>query len=594
MHRHTKYIQKAKVLLRVLRLTLPYRSSIALLFVVMLLGTCLGLIGPYMSKLFIDVVFKPNTLTGAFDHAALLGVGVGILFGAQAIQQLAAFFRTRFSARLGNVMLHNLRSEMFGKLQALSLSFFDKQQTGALMSRVNQDTAELQRFMVDFCPVTLESTLMLAGSAVFLLLFNWQLTVIVAAPLAVISLFLRKIYWKIGTFFREYYERRSQLSARVGDALSGIRVVKIFGAEELETAKFNAISGAYRDAGITLARQTSVFSPAFSLVLILASCVVWFAGGELVLLKKMTLGSIIAFLGYLAMFYRPIMTLGQLLGGVAGPLSAAQRVFEIIDTKPEIREAQAPIAVTGLSGAIELRDVCFAYGEKQVLNGCCCRIEPGSMNAFVGRSGAGKSTVANVLCRLYDVSSGAVLIDGIDIRKLRIGDIRTHIGMVSQETFLFNATIVENIAYAKPSAGREEIIAVAKIACAHEFIVDKPQGYDTLVGERGVALSGGEKQRVAVARALLMRPAVLILDEATAAVDTVTENAVLSSLMHSGRVQTLICIAHRLASPRQFTRLFVMDHGKIIETGTHDQLLAAKGSYHELCLHKEIFSGSVT
>jgi ATP-binding cassette subfamily B protein len=498
------------------------------------------------------------------------------------LQQLVGVFRTRLSAVLGNSMLYDLRASMYEKLQGLSLSFFDKQQTGALVARVNQDTAELQRFMADFFPVTLESLLLLIGAGIFLFIFNWQLTLMITLPLMASVLFLKKMFKRMGAYYRNYFERRSRLSAQVNEGISGIRVVKVFGQETTEIAKFNEKSNAYREAGIELVRQTSLYSPAFSIIIILASSAVWMAGGELVLLKKMTLGSIIAFLGYLAMFYRPVMTLGQLVGTVASSLSAAQRVFEIFDARPEVVDAHDARSVIAMKGKIELRDVSVAYGGVLAVSACNCVIEPGSRVAFVGKSGAGKSTIANAICRLYDVSGGAVLIDDSDIRTIKIEDVRRRIGLIPQETFLFDGPIYDNIAYAKPTASKDEVIAAAKIAGAHDFITAKPGGYDALAGERGVMLSGGEKQRIAIARAVLHDPAILVLDEATSAVDTVTENEVLAALDRLPGARTVICIAHRLSVPERYEKVFVMDRGSIAETGTHAQLMAKKGLYYEM------------
>ncbi len=582
-----RYIQKAKLAARVFLVVVPYRKSLVVLFLFMITGTCFGLVGPYMSKLFIDVVFRPDPSTGAYEHAGMLVAAVGVMFGAQALQQLLTVFRTRFSSTLGNSMLYDIRATLYEKLQGLSLSFFDKQQTGALISRVNQDTAELQRFMVDFFPVTLESLLLFTGASIFLLVFNWQLTVVVVLPLLASALLLKKLLRKMGALYRDYFERRSKLSAQASDAILGIRVVKVFGQEAREIAAFNEKSGLYRDAGINLGRQASIYSPAFSFFIILASSGVWMAGGEMVLLKKMTLGSIIAFLGYLAMVYRPVMTLGQLLGTVAGSLSAAQRVFEIIDAVPEVVESRGARNLPSVKGKIEFRDVSFGYDGRPVLKGCSFVIEPGQRAALVGKSGSGKSTVASVLCRLYEVGEAAVFIDDVDIRAIRLSDLRRHVGMVPQDAFLFDGTIFDNIAYPKPGASKEEVVGAARAALAHDFIMAKPDGYDTVVGERGVMLSGGEKQRIALARALVHDPAILVLDEATSAVDTATESAVLSAIERLPRISTVMCIAHRLLWPESYGKLLVMDDGSIVETGTHAQLMAQKGVYYSLYTQQE-------
>jgi ATP-binding cassette subfamily B protein len=585
MKTRQQYIQKAKTALRIAAMMRPYRPSLFMLLLLMVSGTCFGLVGPYMSKLFIDVVFRPDPSTGQFKHAGMLIIAVGIMFGAQAIQQLIAVIRTQFSATLGNKMLYDIRSFLYEKLLGLSLSFFNRQQTGALVSKVNQDTAELQRFMVDFFPITVESLLMLAGAGIFLFLFNWQLTVVAVLPIMTGLVILKKLYPTLERFFRDYFERRSQLSAKVSDTVSGIRIVKAYGQEKREIAAFGAASGAYRDAGIILSRRTSIYFQAFSFFIILISSTVWLAGGELVLLHKMTLGSVIAFLGYLAMVYSPVMSMGQLLGNVAASLSAAQRIFEIADSRPEVVEAPDCRTLMSNNAKIEFVDVSFAYETRPVVSSGNFVIEPGRRVAFVGRSGAGKSTVAHLMCRLHDVSKGTVFIDGMDIRTIKIADLRRHFGLIPQDTFLFDGTIFDNITYTKPGASREEVVSAAKIACAHDFIVAKPQGYDTLVGERGVLLSSGEKQRIAIARAIVHNPSVLIFDEATSSVDTYTEHAILSAIAQRAPRKTFICIAHRLLLPDQYDTIFVMENGSVVESGNHEGLMAKKGVYYNLFVH---------
>jgi ATP-binding cassette, subfamily B, bacterial len=581
-----RYLKKARTALRVMSVIAPYRTSLIILFLLMLTGAAAGLVGPYVGKVLIDVVFKPNSATGRYEHGAMLLLCVAIIFSAQIVQQLFILLRARFSGKLGNAMLYDVRALMFQKLMDLSLSFFNRQQTGALVSKVSQDSAELQRFMADFFPVTAESLLMLMGAGFFLFLFNWRLTLIVVVPLIAGAFFLKKLSKNISASYRNFFERRAELSARTNDSIAGIRLVKMFGNETREAAVFDSVNKSLCESGIALTRQTSVFSPLFSFFVVLVSSTVWLAGGEMVLMKKMSLGAIIAFLGYLAMFYRPLMILGQVVGSLASSLSAAQRVFEIIDAHPEVTEAPDALALPRIKGPIEFRGVSFSFGEAECISKCSFLIHSGQRVAFVGKSGAGKSTMANVLCRLYDVTEGAVLIDTHDIRSIKIADIRRSMSMIQQDTFLFNISIFDNIAYAKSGATREEVEACAKASCAHDFILAKPNGYGTVIGERGVLLSGGEKQRIAIARALLHDPSVLILDEATSAMDLVTENLVLSALENSPRKRTIIYIAHRPQSPERFDMIFVMDKGKIVESGTHGDLMEKKGLYCLLLSHE--------
>jgi ATP-binding cassette subfamily B protein len=583
-----RYIEKARMLVRVLQFVRPYKKTVLVLFLCMIAGTCFGLIGPYVSKLFIDVIFKADPSSGLYENARWLLWAIGLLLAAGTAQVVLSGVQQRLSGILGYTMVHDVRAAMYEKLQFLSLSFYDKHQTGSLIARVNQDTAELQRLMVDFFPVTLESLFLLAGVGAFLFALSWQLTCITIMPLCVVLALLKKVFPRLTVYFNRYFHRRSLMSALVNDALSGIRVVKAFGRETAEAARFSAHSALFRDSGIALTKKWSVYYPAFSFFMMLGAVLVWLAGGEFVLAKKMTLGSVVAFAGYLAMFYGPAVALGQMVGTVANALSAAERIFEIIDAVPDVVEALDAVALPVMKGSLELRDVGFGYEKtRPVIRSLSMAIGPGQRVAFVGKSGAGKSTLAHLLCRLYDVDKGAVLIDGVDVRKIKRADLRRHIGVVLQETFLFNGTIYDNIAYAKSAASKDEVIGAAIAANAHEFIIEKPDAYDTQVGERGDRLSGGEKQRIALARALLHDPAILILDEATSSVDTHTENKIKSALDNLAHKKTVIGIAHRLSTLENYDKLFVIDNGEIVEAGTHEELMARKGHFYGLVVGQE-------
>ncbi len=570
-------------LMRILQFAMAYKGTLVLILLTMLAATMFGLITPYMSKLFIDVILKPDPVTHQFINAHWLLPASLALFAAYALQLFLGGIQERFSGILGYQTVADVRKRIYEKLQELSLAFFDKHQTGALLARVNQDTQEMQRLLVDFIPITIESILMFFGIGIFLFILSWQLTLFVLIPIACIVIFAKLVIPKFWVFMHRYFHRRSKLSAIVADSLSGIRVIKAFGQEKMETDKFQRYSLRYRDSGIELAKRWSFFHPVFHLLIMSGMVIVWLVGGYLVFQGKMTLGSVVAYSGYLMMFYRPVFMLTRMLDLITNAVSASERVFDVIDTEPLIKESPDAVGLPNLQGGMEFRNASFGYDKyKPVIKNISLTIRPHEMIGLVGRSGAGKSTLINLICRLYDVNSGEILLDGVDLRKVRQDDLRKNIGIVLQDTFLFNGTIYENISYTKPGATREEVIAASMAANAHEFIIRKPDGYDTEVGERGNSLSGGEKQRISIARAILRDPKILILDEATSSVDTQTEKKIQEALERLTKGRTTIAIAHRLSTLRKCDRLVVIENGEIGEVGTHQELMEKKGIFYEI------------
>jgi ATP-binding cassette subfamily B protein len=380
-----------------------------------------------------------------------------------------------------------------------------------------------------------------------------------------------------------FFHHRARLSALVNDSISGMRVIKAFGRENLERDKFEAHSSRYRDSGVALVRQWSLYHPILHFLIITGSVIVWFVGGRLVFSGSMTVGSVVAYSGYLMMFYRPVFVLTRMVQMILGSLSAAQRLFEVLDTEPEITDRPGAVPLKTVRGAIAFTNVTFGYAPfKPVLKGMNLTIRENEIVGLAGASGAGKSTMINLLCRLYDPDGGAITLDGVDIRDIRYNDLRAVIGVVPQDVFLFNGSIYDNIAYASPETSREKVIEAAIAANAHEFIRGKPDGYDTEVGERGNKLSGGEKQRIAIARALVRDPRILILDEATSSVDAETEGKIQQALERLTRGRTTIAIAHRLSTLRTCDRLFVIEDGRVAETGSHEELIARKGAFFDL------------
>jgi ATP-binding cassette subfamily B protein len=466
----------------------------------------------------------------------------------------------------------------------LSLRFFDKRPTGTLIARVTRDTESLENVILEGAQFFVSNILVLAGIGIVLFTMNWRLTLLILIPVPVVALLSRWFWERIHRVWHRYWHSRQQLTGALSDSLSGIRVVRAFAQEPQEVARFGAQSRSLFDTELRAERTWATFFPIMSFLIGTGGVIVWYVGGrQIVAGERMTLGMLTAFIAYLGMFYGPLQFLSRLADYLARSLAAAQRVFEILDHAPDVPDAADAAPLPRIEGRVEFRQVTFGYdAHKPVLQQFALDVRAGEMIGLVGHSGAGKSTAINLLCRFYDPQEGEVRIDGVDVRRIAQHDLRSQIGVVLQDTFLFNGTVAENIGYAKPGASREEIMAAAKTANAHDFIVQKPDGYDTAVGERGQALSAGERQRVAIARAVLHNPRILILDEATSSVDTDTERQIQEAIARLTRGRTTFAIAHRLSTLRNADRLVVLKNGKIEEVGTHDELLAGKGEFHRL------------
>jgi ATP-binding cassette subfamily B protein len=380
-----------------------------------------------------------------------------------------------------------------------------------------------------------------------------------------------------------WWHYRGRLNAVLNDTLSGVRVVKAFAQEEREIGRFLPRSKDLALAGIAAEQTWMTVFPILSVVTGTGSLLVWYVGGRRLLAQEISLGMLVTFIAYLQMFYGPLQFLNRTGEWLSRALASAERVFDILDSEPDVQEAEDPAPMPRLEGRVEFQNVTFGYDKhKPVLKNIDLDVAPGEMIGLVGQSGAGKSTTINLVCRFYDVNGGQILIDGVDIKKIPQQDLRSQIGVVLQDTFLFNGTISDNIGYARAGATREEIMAAAKAANAHDFIVQKPDGYDTQVGERGQSLSGGERQRVSIARAILHNPRILILDEATSSVDTDTEKQIQDAIARLIKGRTTFAIAHRLSTLRNADRLVVLKDGKIHEVGTHDELIEKKGEFYRL------------
>lgn len=387
---------------------------------------------------------------------------------------------------------------------------------------------------------------------------------------------------RLRTGFEKIDRVWSEVTNVLADTIPGIRVVKAFAQEERETQRFREANRHNLAVNDKINKTWSLFTPTVTLLTEIGLLVVWAFGIWQVSGNQITVGVLTAFLAYIGRFYTRLDSMSRIVSVTQKAAAAAKRIFDILDHVSSVPDPTNPVALKEVTGSIELREIGFRYGNRSVVRNLSLDIRPGEMIGLVGHSGSGKSTLVNLICRFYDVSEGAIFIDGVDIRNVSLTDFRSNIGLVLQEPFLFFGTVAENIAYGKPDASREEIIAAARAAHAHEFILRLPQGYDSIVGERGQGLSGGERQRISIARALLINPRILIMDEATSAVDTETEKEIQQALENLVKGRTTIAIAHRLSTLRKADRLVVMDAGRIVEIGNHDELMAAEGAYWRL------------
>ena len=480
-------------------------------------------------------------------------------------------------------MTNKMKQNVFDALMGLSLSYFNNQSTGRLINRVNYDADRIRSFYIDGVPNFVINALNFIGLTFFLFSLNWKLTLMVFVPVPIIVIIFRVMLPKLWRMYSKQWRASSSMNSMLGDSLNGIRVVKAFAKEAEETHRFYKYSDRLFNANLKVNITSLTIFPVVSLLIGMSSQMIWGFGGLSVMGEQMTYGEFTTYLGYIGMIFGPLQFFSTFTNLITDTINAAQRMFEILDMVPDVMNAPDAVEKPEFKGDIEFKDVSFHYNpNRPILKDVNIKIHPGDNIGLVGHTGSGKSTIVNLITRMYDPISGQILIDGMDLKKIKISSIRHNIAIVSQEIFLFRGTIADNIRYARPDATMEEVIAAAKAANAHDFIVRLPEGYETEVGSGSRSLSGGERQRVSIARALLMSPSILILDEATAAMDTETERLIGDALSKLVEGRTCITIAHRLSTLKDCNYLFVIENGEIAEEGPPADLLAKGGVYYRL------------
>jgi ATP-binding cassette, subfamily B, bacterial len=577
-------IPRKAILGRLGQMLWPHRATAAVMCALMLAAVAAELAPPKLQQYLVDDILKGGQASpdaGSLT-TALLAV-VLALATARIVLSVVNFIKGRLATRVGVALTFDLRAQMVGKLHSLGLGYYDRQQVGSLTSRVAYDSEVIQSLLQQVTGGFLLQIVQVTAVGIMLFTLNPTLALytLIPAPLVIAGSWF---FWKrVHPKHYRFWDSSSKQAGMLTGMLGGIRVVKAFAQEDREYARFNRISNYLRQCRQNVDYSTAAFSASMALIFSLGGLIVWYVGGREVLDGKMTLGSLMAFLAYLAMFYTPLATLSQFTTWLTNFLTGCQRVFELLDTPVESTDPADPEPLPQVEGRIKFENVSFGYERHQpVLRKVEFEIEPGETIGIVGKSGSGKTTLVNLLCRFYDVSEGRVLVDGHDVRNLAAYDLRTHIGVVLQEPFMFRGTIWDNLVYGLPTSSPEQAVAAAKAAQAHDFILKSPLGYDTWLGERGTGLSGGERQRLSIARAILFDPPILVLDEATSSVDVESEQAIQQALKALTRGRTTIAIAHRLSTLRDANRILVFDRGQLIEQGSHDELVARNGHYAKL------------